>query len=182
MIEINKQKKLKIMKNLLFTILFVFVSLVGFSQTLETNIIVIREDSIENQLDGTFQYTITQVEDTFKVVSKLDPHEYVHFKFDLVFFDGVDLGHEKLFVSEITNSFISDGNTDNYLKKIFEISKVKDTRIGLLVKPSKKKYRYKKEVVDGVEFTIVEHTSESVTEYIKFTVFNRKNEVAFKEY
>ena len=49
MIEINKQKKLKIMKNLLFTILFVFVSLVGFSQTLETNIIVIREDSIENK-------------------------------------------------------------------------------------------------------------------------------------
>ena len=170
------------MKNLIFTILFVLVSILSFAQTLQTNIIVIREDSIENQLSGTFQYVVTQVEDTFKVSSKLDPHEYVIFKFEEDMFGSVNLTDQKLIVSDIKESFISEGNTDNFLKKIFEISKVKNTKIGLLVKPAKRKYKYKKEVYDDVEMTIVEETVEGVTEYIGFSVFNRKNEVAFREY
>jgi hypothetical protein len=171
------------MKNLIFTILFVLVSLISFAQTLQTNIIVLREDSIENQLDGTFQYTITQVEDTFKVASNLDPHEYVIFKFVQDMWGDHDLGDgTKLVTSHIKHCAISDGNTDSYLKKIFELSKVDNTKIGLLVKPGKRKFKYVKEFYDGVEVTVIEETVEGVTEYMGFSIFNRKSEVAFKEF
>ena len=171
------------MKNLIFTILFVLVSILSFAQTLQTNIIVIREDSIENQLSGTFQYVVTQVEDTIKVTSKLDPHEYVIFKFEPEIWGIYDMGDGiKLQVSNIKYVAISSGNTDNYLKKIFELSKNDNTKIGMQVKPAKRKYKIIKEMFNGYETTVIEESYEGVTEYLGFSIFNKTDEVTLKEY
>lgn len=164
------------MRNLFLTVLFILSSFLSFSQILETSIIILREDSIENQLQGTHEYLIIQIEKTIKVISKLDSHEFVLFKFENKY---VFPESHQIFEMD---SEISEGNTDIYLKKMFEISKNESTEIHLYFQPPKVKRSFTKEIINGKEWTNIEETYEGVNEYISFKIYNKENELSLKAY
>jgi len=156
------------MKNLFLSIFLVF-SLNIYSQQIQiTNIELV--ESLDEHFDMSSimkDLIFESREDSILIFSKYDPkREFILIKIKPDLFDEYQDEVKKIIYFWMSDINLSQNSSEASLKKIYSLINTKDFSLRLIYKPSKKKYVKTKEVLEGVEMTILEEIIETEKELI----------------